>query len=482
MVATRMGTRPRRVAVATAVLMVLALWPAGASANQHERTAEPPEPRALAQACPRGGVPDAGFTDVSAGSPHARAVDCAAWYGIAQGGPGGRPASVYGPGSSVRRDQMASFIARFVDYADEQLPGELLPPWDGRNRFGDVPADNPHAASINRLAAAGVVAGGPGGRSANEFGPGLTVRRDQMASFINRSLEVILPEPLTAEEVYFDDLAGVLAEHADNINALAEHRITAGRQADGRRRYVPGETVRRDEMASFLMRAMDLLVELDRVAPQDPEPPQEPPSEPPAPQEVARFSTFLPPNPDRTHNIHLAADYMQGDVIAAGATYSLNHDGIGERTTARGFRLVENGCIGTEGEPVDCVGGGTSQMATTFMNVAWFTGVELVEFRQHTIYFPRYPVCHEATLSWGSLDVVVHNNSPHDIVVDTFYDEGVIGVRFLSQEWAQVESWVEPAEPPASGPFASSCGRTITYPDGTTDTESYQWSYDGVGF
>lgn len=198
-------------------------------------------------------------------------------------------------------------------------------------------------------------------------------------------------------------------------------------------------------------------------------------------QEVARFATSLLGIPDRTHNLHLAADYIDGDVIAAGAGYSLNQ-GIGRRTRARGFREVEDGCIGSGGEAVDCVGGGVSQMATTFMNAAWFTGIEFIEFRQHTIYFPRYPMCHEATLSWGSLDVQVHNNSPYDIVIDAFYDNEGIGVRFLSREWASVESWSEPQTPPSSGSFTSQCGRTITYPDGTTDTESYTWTYDGVGF
>lgn len=199
-------------------------------------------------------------------------------------------------------------------------------------------------------------------------------------------------------------------------------------------------------------------------------------------QEVARFSTPLLGNPDRTHNLHLAADYMDGDVIAPGTIYSLNHDGIGQRTRARGFREVENGCIGAGGEAVDCVGGGVSQMGTTFMNVAWFAGIELVEFRQHSLYFSRYPVCHEATLSFGTLDVKMHNNSPYDIVIDTFYDQGIVGVRFLSQPWAQVQSWEEPQTPPSSGAFTSTCGRTITYPDGTSTTENYSWTYDGVGF
>ncbi len=197
--------------------------------------------------------------------------------------------------------------------------------------------------------------------------------------------------------------------------------------------------------------------------------------------EVARFTTELLGVPDRTHNIHLAADYIDGDVIAAGESYSLNQ-GIGRRTTARGFRLVEDGCIGGDGQPVDCVGGGTSQVATTFLNAAWFTGIDIPEFRPHTIWFERYPVCHEATLTWGALDVVVRNDSPYDIVIDTFYSAEIIGVRFISQPWAEVESWAEPADPPAAGSFTSSCGRTITYPDGSTESESYTWIYQAVGF
>jgi vancomycin resistance protein YoaR len=168
-------------------------------------------------------------------------------------------------------------------------------------------------------------------------------------------------------------------------------------------------------------------------------------------------------------------------VISSGATYSLNQ-GIGRRTRARGFREVENGCIGADGEPVDCVGGGVSQMGTTFLNAAWFTGIEIVEFRQHTRYFTRYPVCHEATLSWGSLDVRVHNDSPYDIIIDTFYDDEFIGVRFISRDWADVSSWAEPQSPPSSGSFTSRCGRTIAYPDGTSTTESYTWTYDDTGF
>lgn len=200
------------------------------------------------------------------------------------------------------------------------------------------------------------------------------------------------------------------------------------------------------------------------------------------PEEVATFQTRLLGDPDRTHNIHLAADSVHGDVIAPGQSYSLNAN-IGQRTAARGFREVDNGCIGADGEPVDCVGGGISQLATTFMNTAWRTGIDIPEFHQHSIYFRRYPVCHEATLSWDLLDVVVHNNSPHDITVDTFYDDETIGVRFLSRPWADATWWSEPTpETAPDGAFTSSCGRTITYSDGTEHEESYEHAYDDTGF
>lgn len=51
-----------------------------------------------------------------------------------------------------------------------------------------------------------------------------------------------------------------------------------------------------------------------------------------------------------------------------------------------------------------------------------------------------------------------------------------------SREWAQVSSWEQPQNPPSSGPFDSSCGRTSTYPDGSTDEEAYSWRYDDSGF
>lgn len=85
---------------------------------------------------------------------------------------GGCAASRFCPASSVRRDAMASFLARAL----------LLPPTTV-DAFTDDDA-SVHEGSINRLAAAGIV----GGCAANRYCPAGLVTRGMMAAFLSRSL------------------------------------------------------------------------------------------------------------------------------------------------------------------------------------------------------------------------------------------------------------------------------------------------------
>jgi 2',3'-cyclic-nucleotide 2'-phosphodiesterase (5'-nucleotidase family) len=75
--------------------------------------------------------------------------------------------------------------------------------------FSDVPAANVHRESIRRLSAAGIVQGGPGGRPASQYGPTLQVTRGQMASLIVRTLEYVLRTDLSVPQDYFVDDAGL---------------------------------------------------------------------------------------------------------------------------------------------------------------------------------------------------------------------------------------------------------------------------------
>jgi len=207
--------------------------------------AEPDEPRAQ-EACPEDEVPPSGFGDI-AGNVHEAAIDCIVWHGITKGTGFG----LYGPRASVRRDQMASFIARQLRAAGVALPA----PSD--QGFRDI-AGNVHADAINQLAALGVTQG----TSATTFSPASGVRRDQLATFVDRAHQQVTGARLPEGRSQFTDIAGNV--HARAINALAAAGIVQG-VAPGS--YAPARTVRRDQMAAFLARHLGVLGEAGHVTP-----------------------------------------------------------------------------------------------------------------------------------------------------------------------------------------------------------------------
>lgn len=212
----------------------------------------PPPPRELTSACPPG-APTSGFRD-TAGNVHAPAVDCLAWWGVTTG----LSSTRFGPDRPVRRDQMASFIARWIDDIDARGQSAVSLPTSSRLRFRDVNADSPHATAIARLAAAGIIEG----RSDTRFHPADPVTRAQTASLLRRALEAVRGQPLPpALDTFLDDNGSV---HEQSIDVLTGVGVIAG---VGGLDFRPDDPVLRGAMSSLLMRATDLLVEEERVAP-----------------------------------------------------------------------------------------------------------------------------------------------------------------------------------------------------------------------
>lgn len=108
------------------------------------------------------------FPDVRSDSLHAYNVAAIADRGVTTG----RADGTYNPRAGVRRDQMATFIARAFDLGERD-----------DDRFTDV-GGSVHRGRINAVAAAGVTAG----CTADRYCPRLPVTRDQMASFLARGL------------------------------------------------------------------------------------------------------------------------------------------------------------------------------------------------------------------------------------------------------------------------------------------------------
>ncbi len=172
---------------------------------------------------------DGTFSDDD-GNIHEANIEIIAAAGITQGCGGTR----YCPTDPVTRDQMASFLARMLN-----LPPATI------DYFTDD-TGNTHEANINAIAAAGITLGVGDGR----YDPDGVVTRDQMASFLARALGL----PASTVDHFVDDTGNT---HEANINAIADAAITLGCDQTGTR-YCPTDPVRRDQMASFLARSLTL--------------------------------------------------------------------------------------------------------------------------------------------------------------------------------------------------------------------------------
>ena len=123
-------------------------------------------------------------------------------------------------------------------------------------------------------------------------------------------------------------------------------------------------------------------------------------------EEVGSYTTPYSPGEARVTNIRQASKILNGTIIPAGRSLSLNAV-LGRRTEARGFVAAP---MVADGLYVDAVGGGVSQVATTLFNAAFLAGFELDEHTAHQLYIYRYPEGREATLSWPTPDLKITNN------------------------------------------------------------------------
>ena len=145
----------------------------------------------------------------------------------------------YCPAAAVSRGEMAAFLVRALD---------LNPA--GADYFNDD-SGSVFEANINSLAEAGITKGcNP---PANDrFCPDGTVTRGQMAAFLVRAFDYTDPG---AGNWFSDDDGSVFEE---SIDRLRQAGITKGCNPPANDRYCPDSNVRRDEMATFLGRALGL--------------------------------------------------------------------------------------------------------------------------------------------------------------------------------------------------------------------------------
>ena len=131
----------------------------------------------------------------------------------------------------------------FLDPADPCVGAVSPAPFTDRGAIPEV-----HRLNVDCAAREGITQG----QTASQFNPAGTVTRGQMASFIVRVLRAgghQLPAP---QDRGFTDVGSSV--HRDAINQLAQIGVAQGVTST---RYEPRAVVRRDQMASFVVRAAE---------------------------------------------------------------------------------------------------------------------------------------------------------------------------------------------------------------------------------
>lgn len=143
------------------------------------------------------------------------------------------------------------------------------------------------------------------------------------------------------------------------------------------------------------------------------------------PDQLATTSTAYVNNANRTTNLRLAANKINGTVLMPGETFSYNTI-VGERTIAAGYR---NAAIYENGQVVDGLGGGICQVSTTLYNSVLKTDLEIVERTNHMFLATYAPGGLDATVAYGSLDFKFKNNRNYPIKILAGVENGYCAVQ-----------------------------------------------------
>lgn len=138
-------------------------------------------------------------------------------------------------------------------------------------------------------------------------------------------------------------------------------------------------------------------------------------------------------NKERTNNIVLSAEAINGTVIFPGESFSFNET-VGERTKERGYQRAP---VIVRGEFLEDIGGGICQVSSTLFNAVDLRGIQMIERYAHSRSVPYVPPGRDATVSWWGPDFVFKNLYNEPIVIMAGAANGKVSVEIFSSETAE---------------------------------------------
>ena len=146
------------------------------------------------------------------------------------------------------------------------------------------------------------------------------------------------------------------------------------------------------------------------------------------PDQLSTFTTrYDVSDVDRSTNLRLASEKINGTVLAPGETFSYNKT-VGARTVAAGYK---NAKVYESGKVVDGIGGGICQVSSTLYNAALLANLEIVERRNHQFVTSYVGAGRDATVVYGQTDFKFKNTRKYPIRIVVTTNAGILKISIF---------------------------------------------------
>lgn len=116
---------------------------------------------------------------------------------------------------------------------------------------------------------------------------------------------------------------------------------------------------------------------------------------------------------NRTSNIQLAVEKINGTLLKPGEVFSYNNI-VGPRDVQNGFKEALEI---VDGEFVPGIGGGVCQVSSTLYNAVLYAGLKIVDRTNHSKPLSYIPVGRDATVAYGYLDFRFANTTETPVLI-----------------------------------------------------------------
>jgi vancomycin resistance protein YoaR len=182
------------------------------------------------------------------------------------------------------------------------------------------------------------------------------------------------------------------------------------------------------------------------------------------PDQLGTFTTrYDVSDRDRSTNLVIACQKINGKVVLAGETFSYNK-ALGPRTAAAGYR---NGKIYSGGEVVDGIGGGICQISSTLYNTVLMSNLEIVERRNHQFVTSYVPAGRDATVVYGMTDFKFKNTRKYPVRIVATAKNGIATVTMYGIKEENEYTFTFSTKTVASIPFTTKYEEDNSLPAGT---------------